>query len=180
MKEITKRHLEKAFLNERFFMNHEADWMKEDDENLGWAAIILFYAAVHYVDALMEELGDYTKPTFHRDKTDRNRKIIEKGRISRAKEELITVDNENKTVLGGQQYKQLFDMSMDARYDPVKSNYFSKYNLETAKGIINLIRTIVCIRLGFEPICDKKSENGVNIKTCSRKGLQETLCSMNK
>jgi hypothetical protein len=82
----------------------------KDDVYCGWIIVILFYSAVHSVNALIRFNGEKI-PNIHRDRIDKNGKIIEEGRETLAKRYLGKHNYDSW-------YRKLENYSHHERYDP--------------------------------------------------------------
>jgi len=90
-----QEHLEKAALNEVFFKASFGLHLQNNSSFLDWATTVIFYSALHYIDALLNHIGKEANDHIHR------RKFITIEPKLRA----IEID-----------YKWLYDRSRDARY----------------------------------------------------------------
>ena len=121
MKPRTAQHLTKADANMK-----RAQLLADEDPPADWAVVVAFYAAVHYVGALLWEQGDYT-PINHR----------ERGEAMHLMRELRPVEDV---------YDRLNDLGWKARYLPALR--VSPTRIETALGDMVEIRTAVFAALG--------------------------------
>lgn len=133
---------------------------------------ILFYAAVHYVDAIIVECESFARPDFHRNKPVANGPS-QPGRTQRAKEVLWAMNSNAQEIRAGQKYKQLFDWSQDARYEPEMATLLGGGELDKAKEYVELIRIITCIRTTFSPSMDSSGQ--VAFAICNRRLFKESL-----
>ena len=108
-----KFHVSKAKRNERFYRKHDLDTSAFNE----WAVIALFYASVHYVDAVLSQdtsLSDeFRDPGNH---LNRNKAV------SRCKN-LLPI---------ALQYLELYDRSIEARYSQTCFPEGSLHNIKTS------------------------------------------------
>lgn len=108
-----KFHLSKAKRNERFYRKHDLDTSTFNE----WAVVVLFYASLHYVDAVLSQdtsLSDELRdPVNH---------IKRKEAISRC-DNLLPI---------ARYYLELYDRSIDARYRHTSFPEGSLHNIKTS------------------------------------------------
>ena len=119
------QHLEKARQNETFFESVFGPSLQNNSGALDWATTVIFYTALHYVDALAVCLGRQ----FHNH--EERRKFVDEPPL--------------KPV--AKQYKWLFDRSRDARYSFLDSSHTVAKVLDYKNRNLAAVRQAVIARL---------------------------------
>ena len=122
-------HIDKAQRNEQFFLSHglEASPFNE------WAVIVLFYVAMHYVDAVLSQ-DQQLQPNLRdpRNHSERNEGVAKCASLS----PLFAV------------YGNLYDRSRDARYNKMKfpDHYLSNLKTFCYDPIRKHVRTVLALQ----------------------------------
>lgn len=126
----TSFHIDKAERNEQFYSSHNLRVSPYNE----WAVVVLFYVAVHYVDAVLAQDGQLDARLRHpRNHPDRNVGVAKSGTLMP-----IAI-----------RYMNLYDRSRDARYNRISFPAHFLRNLEAQS--FAPVRGHVRTALGLSP-----------------------------